>query len=94
MLAPTITRTLIEAYVRAPDPRQTQAWRSRLSAREIDVLTVLATGASNAEIAQQLHLAETTVKSHLARLLLKLDLRDRVQAVVFAYEHGIVRPGG
>jgi DNA-binding NarL/FixJ family response regulator len=64
-----------------------------LTDREHEVLVELARGASNAEIARTLHLGETTVKTHVSRVLNKLDLRDRTHAVVFAYEHGIVQPG-
>lgn len=94
MLSPNITRRLIEAYVARPDPASGSAVLATVSERELDVLRLLAAGRSNAEIAADLYVAESTVKSHVARLLQKLRLRDRVQAVVFAYENGIVRPGG
>lgn len=94
MLSPGITRRLIEAYVARPNPAASPAALAAVSGRELDVLRLLATGRTNTEIAAELYVAESTVKSHVARLLQKLDLRDRVQAVVFAYENGIVRPGG
>jgi DNA-binding NarL/FixJ family response regulator len=94
LLAPAITRRLVEDYCRRPSPdRETAIADHRLSSRELDVVELVADGLSNAEIAERLVLAETTVKSHVARILAKLDLRDRVQVVVFAYETGIVRPG-
>lgn len=94
ILSPDITRRLIEAYVARPDPTSGPAVLAAVSERELDVLRLLAAGRTNAEIAAELYVAESTVKSHVARLLQKLGLRDRVQAVVFAYENGIVRPGG
>jgi DNA-binding NarL/FixJ family response regulator len=94
LLAPSITRRLIERFVRrdqaaAAAPRELSA----LTAREREVLTLMARGMSNAELAEHLHLSEATVKTHVARILSKLDLRDRVQAVVLAYETGLVQPG-
>lgn len=93
ILSAGITRRLIEAYVAAPDPDAASRATARLSEREQDVLRLVARGRSNAEIGAELFIAETTVKTHIARLLQKLALRDRVQAVVFAYEHGLARPG-
>ncbi|MFI6267178.1 response regulator [Micromonospora sp. NPDC051006] len=97
LLAPEITRRVIATFARpgaAADPRTAEAALDELTPRERDVLARLARGASNAEIAAELHLGEATVKTHVSRVLAKLGLRDRVQAVVFAYEHGVVRPGG
>jgi DNA-binding NarL/FixJ family response regulator len=94
LLAPSITKRVIEEYARRPPPLDgLPPELSELTAREIDVLRLLARGCSNAEIAQELFLGETTVKTHVARILQKLRLRDRVQAVVVAYESGLVQPG-
>jgi DNA-binding NarL/FixJ family response regulator len=93
LLAPAVTRRLIEDYCRGPRPGSPPEAVAALSERELEVLRLLARGLSNAEIAQELYLGEATVKSHVARVLAKLDLRDRVQTVVFAYESGLVRPG-
>jgi DNA-binding NarL/FixJ family response regulator len=94
LLAPGITRRLIEDFCRRPPPSAGMPPAAdELSPRELEVLRLLAQGMSNAEIAAELFLSEATVKSHVARLLSKLNLRDRVQAVVLAYESGIVRPG-
>ncbi|MGH2929849.1 MAG: response regulator [Solirubrobacteraceae bacterium] len=93
LLDPAITRRLIESFVgsgRAPLP----PGYDELTAREREVLALMARGLSNAELAAQLVLGETTVKTHVARVLAKLGLRDRVQAVIFAYEAGLVRPQG
>jgi DNA-binding NarL/FixJ family response regulator len=94
LLAPSITRRVIEEFSRRPPPSQgPPAQVSELTARELEVLRLVAKGKSNAEIAQELFLGETTVKTHVARILQKLHLRDRVQAVVLAYETGLVQPG-
>jgi DNA-binding NarL/FixJ family response regulator len=89
LLAPAVTRRLIEHFTATSRPPTPPAALSRLTPREVEVLQLLAQGLSNAEIATHLFVAETTVKTHIARLLTKLDLRDRVQAVVFAYQHGL-----
>jgi DNA-binding NarL/FixJ family response regulator len=94
LLAPSITRRLIEEFVRRPPPRSGPPSRlGGLTARELEVLKLLARGLSNAEIAAELVLGEATVKTHVGNLLTKLGLRDRVQAVVLAYESGLVHPG-
>jgi DNA-binding NarL/FixJ family response regulator len=90
LLAPSVTRRVIADYTRRPPRHSNDAILHRLTEREIQVLRLLATGMSNAEIAAQLFLGEGTIKSHVSHLLAKLDLRDRVQAVVFAYQHGVV----
>ncbi|MET9433070.1 response regulator transcription factor [Streptomyces sp. NPDC006551] len=96
LLAPTITRRLIERFARRDEPQTIAPHRdlSGLTPRELEVLRLLATGLSNAELASRLYLSPTTVKSHIGRILSKLDLRDRVQAVVYAYETGLIAPGG
>jgi DNA-binding NarL/FixJ family response regulator len=95
LLAPEITRRLIDRYVGALAPHAAPPpGLALLTARERDVLALLARGKSNAEIARDLYLGEGTVKSHVVRILAKLGLRDRVQAVVFAYEFGLIRPSG
>ncbi|MFI6106321.1 response regulator [Streptomyces sp. NPDC051310] len=96
LLAPAITRRLIERFARREEPQTIAPHRdlSSLTPRELEVLRLLATGLSNAELASRLFLSPTTVKSHVGRILSKLDLRDRVQAVVFAYETGLIAPGG
>jgi DNA-binding NarL/FixJ family response regulator len=94
LLAPSITRRLIEDFCRGPAPGSPVAGAAGgLSERELGVVRLVAQGLSNAEIAARLYLSEATVKSHIARILAKLGLRDRVQVAVYAYEQGIVRPG-
>jgi DNA-binding NarL/FixJ family response regulator len=94
MLAPTITRRLIEAFARRPPETSPAPSRlASLTAREREVLVRLARGGSNTEIAAALFVSEATVKTHVGNLLAKLGLRDRVQAVILAYETGIVVPG-
>jgi len=93
MLAPSVTRRLVEDFCRRPGSVPDQAALDRLTSRERDVLLLVARGRSNAEIAQELYLGETTVKSHLTHVFDKLGLRDRVQAVVWAYENGLVKRG-
>jgi DNA-binding NarL/FixJ family response regulator len=90
LFSPSVTRKLIERFAGHADPPPGLA---ELTEREREVLTLLARGLSNAEIAAQLVVSEHTVKTHVARVLMKLDLRDRTQAVVLAYESGLVRPG-
>jgi DNA-binding NarL/FixJ family response regulator len=96
LLSPTITKRVIEEFISRP-PSTISPERppklNELTARELEVLGFMARGLSNAEIARDLFVSETTVKTHVARILMKLDLRDRVQAVVFAYESGLVQPG-
>ncbi len=95
LLAPSITSRLIKQFARpAPSGREPPPGLGELTARELEVFKLVARGLSNAEIAATLVVGDTTVKTHVAHLLSKLDLRDRVQAVVLAYECGLVSPGG
>ncbi|MFI5797275.1 response regulator [Streptomyces sp. NPDC051677] len=96
LLAPAITRRLIERFAQREEDRPAALRHdlSGLTPRELEVLSLLATGLSNAELADRLLLSPTTIKTHIGRILSKLDLRDRVQAVVLAYETGLVSPGG
>jgi DNA-binding NarL/FixJ family response regulator len=93
LLSPTITRRLIEEFTRAHTSAPSLPGAEQLSDREREVWLLIARGMSNQEIADHLVLGETTVKTHVARILAKLGLRDRVQAVVAAYEAGVVAPG-
>jgi DNA-binding NarL/FixJ family response regulator len=95
LLAPSVTRRVIEEFVRRP-PASVQTLPHKLdelTARELEVLKLIARGLSNAEIATELFVSETTVKTHVAHVLMKLELRDRVQGVVLAYESGLIQPG-
>jgi DNA-binding NarL/FixJ family response regulator len=95
LLSPTVTRRLIEEFVRRPpdDARPAPRELEQLTPREAEILRLVARGLSNAEIAARAFVSEPTVKTHVARILMKLGLRDRVQVVVYAYEHGLARPG-
>jgi DNA-binding NarL/FixJ family response regulator len=93
LLAPSITRRLVEEFIGRPAPGRPDPQLGRLTEREREVLQLMGRGLSNAEIAAQLVVSETTAKTHVSRILTKLGLRDRVQAVVLAYESGLVRPG-
>ena len=92
LFAPEVTRRLVESYVSRPAPREQQELEE-LTAREKEVVLLVAKGLSNLEISEQLFLSEATVKTHLTSILRKLGLRDRTQLVVLAYERGLVTPG-
>ena len=98
VVAPRVTQRLLETYVRSLPPAHTRTATpdrrlAELTPREREVLEAIAGGLSNAELAARFYLSEATIKTHVRRILTKLDLRDRVQAVVYAYENGIVVPG-
>jgi DNA-binding NarL/FixJ family response regulator len=93
LLAPSITRRLIEDFSRRPPLREQPAALADLTARELEVLRLVARGLSNGDIARELVVGDATVKTHVARIFAKLDLHDRAQAVVLAYESGLVQPG-
>jgi DNA-binding NarL/FixJ family response regulator len=93
LLAPSVTRRLITEFARRPAPTAKPDEMEELTPRELEVLQLVARGLSNAEIAKELFVSDATVKTHVARVLMKLSLRDRVQAVVAAYESGLVQPG-
>jgi DNA-binding NarL/FixJ family response regulator len=94
LLAPSVTRRLISEFVRMGAPKGPDRKRlETLTERETEVLALVARGLSNAELAERLVVAEQTIKTHVGRILMKLNLRDRTQAVVYAYEVGLVRPG-
>lgn len=96
LLAPTVTRRMIESYLARPRAVEGEA-KDRLTSltpRELETLSLLARGLTNAEVAEELFVSETTVKTHVGRVLMKLGLRDRVQAVIYAYETGLVNGSG
>lgn len=94
LLAPSVTRTVIEEFVRrAPPPVSSAEDLEALTPREREVLILLARGLSNAQIAEELFVSDATAKTHVARVLMKLDVSDRVHAVIHAYETGLIRPG-
>ncbi len=94
LASPSVTRRLVERFVELPVRRSHGRELDQLTPREVEVLTLLATGLSNTELAERLFLSEKTVKTHVGRIFMKLGVRDRVQAVIFAYECGLVVPGG
>jgi DNA-binding NarL/FixJ family response regulator len=94
LLSPSITRRLIESYTRRPPPMERPTALAELTPRELEVLKLIARGLSNAAIARELVVGDATVKTHVARIFSKLDLHDRAQAVVLAYESGLVQAGG
>jgi DNA-binding NarL/FixJ family response regulator len=96
LLAPAVTRTVIEEFARREPPPAPAPPRAveELTPREKEVLDLLVRGLSNPEICERLVITEATAKTHVARILQKLGLRDRIQAVIYAYEHGLVTPGG
>jgi DNA-binding NarL/FixJ family response regulator len=93
LIAPAVTRRLIAEFARTPAAPQPPRELERLTEREREVLELVARGKSNAEIARELVVGATTVKTHVGRVLTKLGLRDRIQAVIYAYEAGMIRPG-
>ena len=93
LLSSAITRKLIEDFARRPPPNAAPAALSELTPRELEVLELIAHGSSNADIAGKLVVSDATVKTHVARIFSKLDLHDRAQAVVLAYETGLIQPG-
>jgi len=93
LIAPSLTRRFIERFLEQRAPTKASQVPDGLTPRELEVLRLVATGLSNAEVADRLVIGQSTVKTYVNRLLTKLDLRDRTQAVVYAYEHGLVVPG-
>jgi DNA-binding NarL/FixJ family response regulator len=93
LLAPSVTRKVIEGFIRRPAQRSNEVELRRLTERETEILQLLATGKSNSELAAHLFVGEGTIKTHVSSVLTKLGLRDRMQAVIFAYESGLIEPG-
>jgi DNA-binding NarL/FixJ family response regulator len=93
VLSPAVARRLVDRFMSRPPRRVEQPESSGLSPRELDVWRAIARGLSNAEIGRELFISEATVKTHVARVLAKLELRDRSQAIIAAYERGLVSPG-
>jgi DNA-binding NarL/FixJ family response regulator len=93
LLAPSITRKVIEGFIRRPAHLSNEIELGRLTERETEILRLLATGKSNSELAAHLFVGEGTIKTHVSNVLTKLGLRDRMQAVIFAYESGLIEPG-
>jgi DNA-binding NarL/FixJ family response regulator len=93
LLAPSVTRKVIEGFIRRPASRSNEVGLRRLTERETEILQLLATGRSNSELAAHLFVGEGTIKTHVSSVLTKLGLRDRMQAVIFAYESGLIEPG-
>jgi len=93
LLAPSVTRRIIHEFAQRTPRKDLKEKLSSLTEREIEVMRLIAKGKTNAEIAADLFVGETTVKTHISNLFTKLDLRDRVQAVVYAYESGLIQPG-
>ncbi|WP_433090137.1 response regulator [Dactylosporangium sp. CA-052675] len=93
LLAPSVTRRLVERFARGDEEPALHRDLSTLTPRELDILRLIARGLSNTELAARLHISETTVKTHVTRILSKLDIRDRTQAIIAAYETGLIVPG-
>jgi DNA-binding NarL/FixJ family response regulator len=93
LLAPSVTRKVIEGFIRRPAQHSNEVELRRLTERETEILQLLATGKSNSELAAHLFVGEGTIKTHVSSVLTKLGLRDRMQAVIFAYESGLIEPG-
>ena len=93
LLAPSVTRKVIEGFIRRPAHRSNEVELRRLTERETEILKLLATGKSNSELAAHLFVGEGTIKTHVSSVLTKLGIRDRMQAVIFAYESGLIEPG-